>query len=196
MDEQIIYPSILIICGILLSSLAIVFLNISSRKILKLFELYPESKGILNLSLKFVSWFIGFIIFLIFLRWALKYLNLEFTLALIESLISNSPKYILAVVILLTATYISRLINEKSKDYEFDYKDRILFFGNFIIYMTFSFTALYSLGVNMTFFLEFYRVILWILASVVILVISMTIGIPLGISIYDKMKKEKMKNKH
>jgi uncharacterized protein (DUF697 family) len=57
------------------------------------------------------------------------------------------------------------------------------------------FTALYSIGVNMSFFLEFYKVILWIIGGIVALVISMTIGIPLGINIYDKMKKEKRLHK-
>ena len=60
-----------------------------------------------------------------------------------------------------------------------------------IIQMTFIFTALYSIGVNMVFFLEFYKVVLWIIGAIVVLVISMAIGIPLGVHIYEKIEKEK-----
>ena len=66
---------------------------------------------------------------------------------------------------------------------------------DFIIHMTFIFTALYSIGVNMIFFLEFYKVILWTIGAIVALVISMTIGIPLGITIYERMKKERKLHK-
>ena len=195
MNEQIIYPAVLIISGILLSTLVIIFLSRISNKIIRFFELYPESKGILNISLKIISWFIGIIIFFIFFRWALVLLNLEFTQMIIEGIITSLPKYILAVVILILGFYASRLIRERSKDYHFEFKERTLLVMDLIIHMTFIFTALYSIGINMIFFLEFYRVILWIIGAIVALVISMTVGIPLGMSIYDKMKKEKKLHK-
>ncbi|MDP3026917.1 MAG: hypothetical protein Q8N63_04360, partial [Nanoarchaeota archaeon] len=81
------------------------------------------------------------------------------------------------------------------KDYNFEFKNRMFLVIDFIIHMTFIFTALYSIGVNMLFFLELYKVILWIIGAIVVLVISMTLGIPLGISIYEKMKKEKKLHK-
>src|SRR3989338_5275470 len=195
MNEKIIYPAVLIISGILLSTLVIIFLSRISNKIIRFFELYPESKGILNISLKIISWFIGIIIFFIFFRWALVLLNLEFTQMIIEGIITSLPKYILAVVILILGFYASRLIRERSKDYHFEFKERTLLVMDLIIHMTFIFTALYSIGINMIFFLEFYRVILWIIGAIVALVISMTVGIPLGMSIYDKMKKEKKLHK-
>jgi len=195
MNEQIIYPAVLIISGILLSTLVIIFLSRISNKIIRFFELYPESKGILNISLKIISWFMGIIIFFIFFRWALVLLNLEFTQMIIEGIITSLPKYILAVVILILGFYASRLIRERSKDYHFEFKERTLLVMDLIIHMTFIFTALYSIGINMIFFLEFYRVILWIIGAIVALVISMTVGIPLGMSIYDKMKKEKKLHK-
>ncbi|MEK6936147.1 MAG: hypothetical protein AABW67_05125 [Nanoarchaeota archaeon] len=195
MNGDIIYPSLLIILGVLLSSIVIIFLTRFFNRIIKLFELYPESRGILSISLRFISWFAGLIIFLIFLRLALRIWGLEFTTKLIEDLISASPKYILALLIILCGFYISRIIRERSKDYNFEFKNRMLFVIDFIVHMTFIFTALYSIGVNMLFFLEFYKVILWIIGVIVVLVISMTIGIPLGISIYEKMQKEKRASK-
>ena len=90
---------------------------------------------------------------------------------------------------------ISRLIRESSKDYQFEYKDRILLILDLVIYMTFIFTALYSIGVNISFFLEFYKVLLWVIGAIVALVVSMTVGIPLGISIYEKMKKQKQSSR-
>src|SRR3989338_5750011 len=195
MNVNIIYPSLLIILGVLLSSVVIIFLTRFFNKIIRLFELYPESRGILKISLKFISWFVGIIIFLIFSRLALKRWGLEFTTKLIEDVIRASPKYVLALLIILCGFYVSRIIREKSKDYNFEFKNRMFLFIDFIIHMTFIFTALYSIGVNMLFFLEFYKVILWIIGAIVILVISMTIGIPLGISIYEKMQKERRANK-
>ena len=191
MNENILYPALLIISGILISTLVIIFLTRFSNRITKFFELYPESRGILGISLKIICWFIGLVIFLIFLRWALVILNREFTKNFVESIITSSPKYILAVVIIILGFYASRLIRERSKEYQFEFKERMLLVIDLMIQMTFIFTALYSLGVNMAFFLEFYKVILWIVGAIVALVISMTIGIPLGISIHEKMKKEK-----
>ncbi len=191
MNGNIIYPLLLIITGILLSTIVIIFLTRFSNRIIKLFEFYPESRGILSLSLRVVSWFVGLIIFLLFSRLALRMWGLEFTTKLMEDVIRASPKYILALLIILCGFYVSRIIRERSKDYNFEFKNRMFLVIDFIIHMTFVFTALYSIGVNMLFFLEFYKVILWIIGAIIVLVISMTIGIPLGISIYEKMKKKK-----
>lgn len=195
MNIGIIYPASLIILGVLLSSFVIVILTRFFNRIIKLFELYPESRGVLNISLKFIAWFSGLIIFLIFSRWALQMWGLEFTTKIVEDVIMASPKYILALLIILCGFYVSRIIRERSKDYNFEFKNRILLVIDFIVHMTFVFTALYSIGVNMSFFAEFYRVTLWIIGAIVALIISMTIGIPLGISIYEKMKNEKVLKK-
>ena len=191
MNENILYPALLIISGLLISTIVIIFLTKLSNKITKFFDLYPESRGILGISLKIICWFIGLIIFLIFFRWALMILNREFTKNFVENIITASPKYILAVVIIILGFYASRLIRERSKDYQFEFKERMLLVMDLIIQITFIFTALYSIGVNMVFFLEFYKVLLWIIGAIIALVISMTIGIPLGINIYEKMKKER-----
>jgi len=196
MNEEILYPALLIVSGILLSAAMLIFLTRISNKIIRLVDLYPESRGILSIALKVVSWFISLIIFFIFLRWALIVLNLEFTKGIIEGIISSSPKYILAVVILILGFYASRLIRERSRDYHFEFKERMLLVMDLVIQMTFIFTALYSIGINMIFFLELYKVLLWIIGAIIALIISMTIGIPLGISIYDRMKKEKRKKSH
>ncbi len=195
MNEQIIYTVLLIVGGILISTIVIIVLTRFFNKIVKFFELYPESKGILNFSLRFISWFVGVIIFLIFVRLALKLLDLEFTMKITENVIKLAPKYILATLLILAGFYTTRLIRERSKDYRFEFKERVLLIMGFIVHMTFMFTALYTIGVNMTFFLEFYKIVLWVIGGIVALIISMTIGIPLGISIYEKMKKENRKNK-
>ena len=71
MTEIIIYPIVLVLAGILVGTIAVIFINRAFKKIIQILELYPESKSILKISLKFVSWFIGIIIFLFFLRLAL-----------------------------------------------------------------------------------------------------------------------------
>src|SRR3989344_7210061 len=139
MNGDIIYPSVVII-----------FLTRFFNKVIRLFELYPESRGVLNISLKFISWFAGLIIFLIFSRLAFRMWGLEFTTKLIEEVIKVSPKYILALLIILCGFYVSRIIRERSKDYNFEFKSRMLMVIDFIVHMTFIFTALYSIGVNMS----------------------------------------------
>lgn len=194
MNEQIIYPSILIVLGIIVSTTIMVMLNKLFKKVVKLFELYPESKVILTVSFKSIVWFIGLIIFLIFLKIALSTLGIDdFTTKTVEGIILSSPKYLLAIIIVLGGFYVTRVVKERAKEYDFEYKNETLLFIEFIIHMTFIFTALYSLGANILFFVEFYKVILYIAGSIIILVISMSLGIPLGIGIYEKMKKEKKK---
>lgn len=195
MNENIVYPAFLVISGIVASTIAIIFLKIFSKRVIKFFEFYPESKGILAVSLKIISWFTSVIIFFIFLRFALKMLNLEFTKNLIDAVIMASPRYILAVVLIFLGFYISRVVRERTKDYTFEFKERMLLVLDLIIHMTFIFSALYSIGINIVFFLELYKVLLWIIGAIVALIVSMTIGIPLGMSIYEKMKVERKSSK-
>ena len=196
MNEQAIYPILLIVAGILVSTLVVIVLTRFSNRIVKLFELYPESRLILRISLKLISWFLGLIIFLIFTRLALRILNLDFTMKITEEVIKLAPRYILAALLVLAGFYATRLIGERSKDYKFELKGRILLIVNFIVHMTFIFTALYTIGVDITFFLEFYKVVLWVIGGIVALVISMSIGIPLGINIYEKTRKEIKRKKN
>lgn len=191
MNEEILYLALLLISGVIISTVVIIFLTRLSNKIVKFFELYPESKSLLNISTKIISWFIGAIVLLIFIRWALVFLNLEFTTKLTEDLIGLAPRYILAILLILSGFYTTRLITERSKDYKFELKDRFLLVIEFIVHMTFMFTALYTIGVNMAFFLEFYKTILWVVGGIIALIVSMTVGIPLGINIHEQMKKKK-----
>ncbi len=191
MNEQIIYPALLITAGVLLSTVVIIILIRVSNKIIRFFELYPESKGIINFSLKFISWFLGLIILLIFIRLALKFLGLEFTTQIAEDAITLAPKCILAALVILIGGYIAKSIRSRSKEYQFEFKDTILLIMDFIVYMTFVFTALYTIGVNITFFQEFYTVVLWVIGGIIVLIVSIIVGIPLGMSIYKKTKKRK-----
>lgn len=194
MNEQLIKSSLLIIAGLILAVTTIIFLLRKSNKTLRRFQLYPESKSVLSISLSIISWIVGIVIFLIFLRLSLRIWGLEFTAGIIEGLIVNSPKYIIAIFIIVCGFYVSRIIKERIKDYEFDFKDKILVVVDFIIHMTFVFTAFYTIGLNITFFIEFYKVVLWIIGIIVAMILSISIGIPLGMEIHYKITKER-KNK-
>ena len=196
MNGTIIYPTLLIVSGIFISATILIFLSYFSKKITKFFGFYPESRSILGISLKIVSGFLSIMVFFIFLRLALKILGLEFTKNIIETVIMASPRYILAVILICFGSYISRALKERSKDYTFEFKERMLLVLDLIIHMTFIFTAFYMVGIEIVFFLEFYRIILLIVGAIVALIVSMTIGIPLGMNIYEKMKKEKRSSKN
>ena len=189
MNSDIIFPSLLIISGILVATTIIILLMKSFNRVIKVFQLYPESRVILNMALKLISWFIGIMVFLIFLRWALRIWGLEFTTKLIEDIVKIFPNYILAILIVLSGSYVSRMIKERSRDYNFEFKDKLLLIIDFIIYMTFIFTALATINVNITVFIEFYKITLLIIGIILAFTISIIIGIPLGIGIYEKMKK-------
>ena len=102
MNEDIFYPSVLIVAGVLFGTLVIIFLTRVSNRLLHFFQFYPESQEILRYSLRFISWFIGIAGFLVFLRLALRMIGLEVTTLLIEQLINALPNYVLAVVIVLS----------------------------------------------------------------------------------------------
>ncbi len=191
MNDTTLYPLLIAASGIFMAATILIFLTHFSKKVTRMLGFYPESRSILAISLKIISWFLCIIIFFVFLRLALKMLGLEFTKSIVESVIMASPKYILAVVLICLGSYVSRVIRERAKEYTFEAKERMLLILDLIIYMTFIFTAFYLVGIEIVFFLEFYKVILWIVGTIVALVISMTIGIPLGMNIYEKMKKER-----
>jgi hypothetical protein len=195
MTVNITYPALLITSGILAAAIVILFLTRISNKITRYFEFYPETKKILKPSLKIVTWFIGATTFLIFLHWGLMLLGLEFTTALMEKMITALPQYLLAVFLVLFGFYVSRIVKERSVDYTFEYKDRVILGLDLIIHMTFIFTALYTIGINVMFFLTFYTVLLWVIGATLGVIISMTIGIPLGMSIFETMSKEEKKSK-
>ena len=191
MNPQILYPTILVVSGILMGTLALILLNRVSNYLLKLFQLYPESKSILKISLKAISWFLSLTLFLLFLRLALKMIGLDFTTMIVENLIKASPRYIIAITIILLGFYVSRAIKDKARNYEFEFKNQLILLLDFIVHMTFILTALSSIGINIIVFIEVYKVFLWMIGAIFALIISMVIGIPLGISIYNRSKKRK-----
>lgn len=196
MKDTLIYPALIIASGIIVSTIILIFLTHFSKKITSFFGFYPESRSIIITALKIVSWFFGIITFFIFLRLALKMLGLEFTKNIIENIILASPKYIVAVILICLGSYVSRVLRERAKEYTFEAKERMLLVLDFIIHMTFIFTAFHVVGIEIAFFLEFYRIVLWIVGAILALIISMTIGIPLGMNVYEKMKKERRSSKH
>lgn len=195
MNELILYPLLLIIGGILASVIVLRVLTNFSDRLNKYLELYPESRGILLFSLKFISWIISGVFFLIFLRWALRILDQGFTVTLIEEAIYFAPKCILGALIILAGYYTSRLIRVRVANIPFAYKEKALFVVDSIIYMTFVFTALYTIGVNILFFLNFYLIVMITIGILAALILSMVIGIPLGLSIYEKTRKSSSKKK-
>lgn len=183
MNEDIFYPAVLIIAGVLLGTLVIIFLTRVSNRLLHFFQFYPESQEILRYSLRFISWFTGLTVFLVFLRLALRLIGLEVTTLLVEQLINALPHYVLAVVIVLGGVYVSRTIHERSRNSVFEYKPQLLLLVDFIINMAFILTALLQIGVDITVFLELFRMILWVLG----LIFVFLIGIPLGLIFYHRL---------
>lgn len=186
MNEEILYPTLLIILGVLAGTTVIIFLTRTSNYLIRFFQFYPESKGILKIALKFISWFVGIIVFLLFLRLALRMAGLEFTTQFIEQFLTILPNYITAIIIVLSGAYLSRLIRERSKTNTFEFKQHLLLIMDFIVNITFILAALQNIGINITVFLELYKVILFVLG----LILAFIVGIPTALILYQRIYKK------
>ena len=195
MSVDFTYPMIVIIVGIIVTTIILIALLRLSNKIITRFQLYPESKGILPISLKLITIGISGTIFLLFLRFALKTGELTFTADVVTELILASPKYILAAMLIVAGFYISRMIKEKSATYSFAQKNRVLLVMDFIIHMTFFFTALSTIGIDTSFFVLFYIISISTIGFIVAITVGLSIGIPFGVELYKLLKDPKNKKK-
>jgi len=189
MSADLIYPVGVILFGIIAGVLVFVAFSKVSARVINFFQLYPESKEVLPLSLRLISWCVGGIVFLLFLRFALQTWQLNFTLLVVEELILAAPKYIIAILLVIAGFYVSRMIKEKAVTYPFKQKNRVLLVMDFIIHMTFFFTALALIGIDMSFFLIFYTFVLAVIGFIVALTVGLAIGIPFGLGLYSRLYK-------
>lgn len=189
MSEGILIPILIIAGGFILSLILYLFLINFSNKILRMFQLYPESQDILKLSLKLVSSFLSIVIFLVFLRKGLAIIGLNFTVLFIESIILNSGKYFSAFLVVVGGFYISRMIDKKYKRIGNNFRPYISFLSILIVNTAFILTGLTIVGVNIIVFLEIYKIILFTLG----ITLSLIIGIPFGLYISNKVNNKKRK---
>ena len=191
MNENMLIPALIIAGGFIVSVILYLFLHKFSNKIVRMFQLYPESQDILKLSLRLISSFLCIVIFLVFLRKALAMIGLNFTVEFVESIILNSGKYFSAFLVVIGGFYISRMINEKVKGKNIKFKPYLSVLTNLIINTAFILTGLTIVGINIIVFLEVYKIILLTLG----ITLSLIIGIPLGVYISNKINNKKRKTK-
>ena len=191
MNEDILFPALIIAVGAIVSVILYIFLLRFSNKILRMFQLYHESQDILKLSLRLISSFLCIVIFLVFLRKALAMIGLNFTVEFIERVILNSGKYFSAFLVIVGGFYISRMINEKFKGKHIKFKPYLSVLTNLIINTAFILTGLTIVGINVIVFLEIYKIILLTIA----ITLSLIIGIPIGIYISNKVNNKRRKTK-
>ncbi|MFA6530494.1 MAG: hypothetical protein WCT31_02095 [Candidatus Micrarchaeia archaeon] len=193
MNEDILIPALLVSAGAILAVIIYTVLFKFSNKILRMFQLYPESQDIMKLSLRVVSSFISIVVFLIFLRKALFVIGLDFTGEFIESVIVNSGKYLSAFLIIIGGFYLSGIVNKKIYISDSRFKPYSYFLSSLLINTAFILTGLAMAGIDISVFLEVYKIILLTIGVTVALVI----GIPLGIYISNKINRQgKTKGKH
>ena len=183
MNEDILAPLVVLLGGAIISIFLYGFLHRLSNRILRMFQLYPESEDVLKLSLRLISSFFCIIVFLIFLRKSLALLGLVFTTGFVESVILNSGKYFAAFLVVLGGFSISRIVNGKIQGTDTRFKSYFIFLSNLIVNTAFILTGLSIVGIDITVFLEVYRVILLVLG----ITLSLVIGIPLGVYISNKV---------
>src|SRR3989338_6134388 len=191
MNENILIPVLIITGGVIVSVILYIFLLRFSNKILRMFQLYPESQDIFKLSLRLISSFLCIIIFLVFLRKALAMIGLNFTVEFIENIILNSGRYFSAFLVIVGGFYISRMINEKFKGKNIKFKQYFYFLSNLIVNTAFILTGLTIVGIDITVFVEVYKIILLTMG----ITLSLVIGIPLGMYVSNKINNKQRKNR-
>ena len=191
MDEDILIPALIISGGAIVSVVFYLVLLKSSNKILRMFQLYPESQDILKLTLRFISSFLSIILFLVFLRKALAIIGLQFTVELIENVILNSGKYLSALVVVLGGYYISKRINEKVRETDTRFKQHLYFLNNLVVNTAFILTGLTIIGIDIIVFLEVYKIILLTIG----ITLSLIIGIPIGVHLSNKVNNKQRRTK-
>jgi uncharacterized protein YneF (UPF0154 family) len=187
MDEDIIIPALIFSGGAFVSVVLYLVLLKSSNKILRMFQLYPESQDILKLTLRFISSFLSVIVFLVFLRKALAIIGLQFTVELIENVILNSGKYLSALIVILGGYYISKRVNEKIGETDTKFKQHLYFLNNLVVNTAFILTGLTIVGIDIIVFLEVYKIILLSIG----ITLSLIVGIPAGVYVSNRIN-----NKH
>ena len=191
MNEDILIPALIITGGAIVSVILYIFLHKFSNKILRMFQLYPESQDIFKISLRLITSFLCIVVFLIFLRLALRIIGLNFTTKFIESILISSGKYFSAFLVIVLGFYISRMINEKFKRKDIKFKPYLYVLTNLIINTTFILTGLTIVGINIIVFLEIYKIFLLTIA----VTLSLIIGIPIGIYVSNKVNNKRRKTK-
>ena len=186
---EFIYPIAVVVLGLIISTATLILLSRMSNKLIIFFQLFPESKGVLSLSLRLITWGISGIVFLLFLRFALQISGLAFTTQYVEQLIFAAPQYIIAIVLIVAGFYVSRMIKEKSAMHSFSQKNRVLLVIDFIVHMTFFFTALLLIGVDTRFFEIFYIFALAVIGLIVAFTVGIALGVPLGVGLYKRLMK-------
>ncbi len=194
--SEVLYPVLFIVVGIVLSTVIVILLNRLVKKVLHYSQFYPESQGLVKYSLKFLVWFIWLVIVLLFITHALNLLRFDIISYLSTTLVLYTPKIIIAVILVLVGVFVSQVIRIRLNETDLQFKYYIGIVIEAITIITFGLTALEMLGVPITVFLELYKVILYTLG----IMISLIVGIPIGISIYPKVnkvvKKYSKKGKH
>ena len=191
MNENILIPSFIITGGAIISVLLYIFLRRVSNKIVRMFQLYSESQDILKVSLRLISSFLCIIIFLVFLRKGLAMIGLNFTVEFIENIILNSGRYFSAFLVIVGGFYISKMINEKIKGMNSKFKQYFYFLSNLIVNTAFILTGLTIVGIDITVFVEVYKIILLTMG----ITLSLVIGIPLGMYVSNKINNKQRKNR-
>lgn len=178
---------LLIAGGAFISIIIYVLLFKFSNKIVRMFQLYAWSQDALKLFLRIFSTFLSIIIFLIFLRRALAVMGLKFTVEFIETIILNSGKYFSALIIIMLGFYLSRKFTNKLKKTNKSFNTYIHLISSLIINTAFILTALTIIEIDITVFLEVYKLILLSMG----ITIALIIGIPIGTYLSNKTNKKK-----
>ena len=191
MDENYLFSILIFFVGIIITTILLLILQRASNRVLSMFALYAESQDILKISLRLISYFFSIIVFLVFLRLALKQIGLLFTINVIENVILHSGKYFTAFLIIIGGFYLSKKINTKIKasDKATKFGYYFYFLSHTLVNTAFILTGLLIVGVDISVFLTVYKVILLTIG----ITLALIVGIPLGVYFSNRFNGKKRK---
>jgi hypothetical protein len=137
------------------------------KKIFKDARMYETSSLINKVLAEVIQW----IIIISALNYSLTMLGFNFLNKALIYILANIPRLSIFVVIILAGIFISRFITSRIKEYNIENKQEISTLSELIISAAFFLAALEFIGVKATALIELYKVILYIIAVIIVLLI-------------------------
>lgn len=128
---------------------------------------YETSKIINKILTETLQWIIIVVLF----NYSLRLLGFDFLNNFFSYIVSDIQKISIFIIILVVGILVSKFISSKIKEKNVDYKDELSAVLEIIIMSAFVLTALEFIGIRATALTELYKVILYIIGIIVILII-------------------------
>ncbi len=128
---------------------------------------YETSKTLVNVITEILQW----TLIAIMVNYSLVLLNFNFLASTFSFIVKEIPKISIFTAIIVSGIIISKIISEKIKKSSTRNKEEISLIIEIVVSAAFILSALEYIGIRATAILELFKVILYILAAIIIIII-------------------------